>query len=229
MGRREGTLEEVVKTWQGRRVFLTGHTGFKGSWLALWLSRLGAQIRGYALDPCTEPNMFNLASVGTVVDDVRGDVRDYAKLEASMTEFAPEVVFHLAAQPIVRRSYADPVGTYGTNVMGTVHLMEAIRKTPSVRAVVCVTTDKCYQNQEWIWPYRETIRLADMTRMRPAKPAPKLSARHTAAHSFRSSGCMNTMWPWLQRAPAMSLAEVTGPRTGSFPIWSAGSSPDNRF
>jgi CDP-glucose 4,6-dehydratase len=146
----------VVKTWQGRRVFLTGHTGFKGGWLALWLSKLGAQIRGYALDPCTEPNLFNLASVGTVVEDVRGDIRDYAKLEAAITEFGPEVVFHLAAQPIVRRSYADPLGTYGTNVMGTVHLLEAIRKTPSVRAVVCVTTDKCYQNQEWIWPYRES-------------------------------------------------------------------------
>jgi CDP-glucose 4,6-dehydratase len=156
VGRREGTLEDVVKTWQGRRVFLTGHTGFKGSWLALWLSRLGAQIRGYALGPGTEPNLFNLASVGTMVDDVRGDVRDHARLEASMAEFRPEVVFHLAAQPIVRRSYADPVGTYGTNVMGTVHLLEAIRKTPSVRAVVCVTTDKCYQNQAWIWPYRET-------------------------------------------------------------------------
>jgi CDP-glucose 4,6-dehydratase len=146
----------VAKTWQERRVFLTGHTGFKGSWLALWLSRLGAKVRGYALDPCTEPNMFNLASVGAVVDDVRGDVRDYAKLEAAMIEFAPEVVFHLAAQPIVRRSYADPIGTYATNVMGTVHLLEAIRKTSSVRAVVCVTTDKCYQNQNWIWPYRET-------------------------------------------------------------------------
>jgi CDP-glucose 4,6-dehydratase len=146
----------MVKIWQGRRVFLTGHTGFKGSWLALWLSRLGAQVRGYALDACTEPNLFNLASVGSVVEDVRGDVGDYAKLEASITGFAPEVVFHLAAQPIVRRSYADPVGTYATNVMGTVHLMEAIRKAPSVRAVVCVTTDKCYQNQGWIWPYRET-------------------------------------------------------------------------
>ena len=155
MGRREGTLEDVVKTWQGRRVFLTGHTAFKGSWLALWLSRLGAQVRGYSLDPCTEPNLFNLACVDTVVEDVRGDVRDYAKLEASMMDFAPEVAFHLAAQPIVRRSYADPVGTYATNVMGTVHLLEAIRKTPSVRAVVCVTTDKCYQNQGWIWPYRE--------------------------------------------------------------------------
>ena len=145
-----------MKTWQGRRVFLTGHTGFKGSWLAFWLARLGAQIRGYALDPCTEPNLFSQASVSSVVEDVRGDVRDCAKLETSMTEFKPEIVFHLAAQPIVRRSYADPVGTYSTNVMGTVHLMEAIRKTPSVGAAVCVTTDKCYQNQEWIWPYRET-------------------------------------------------------------------------
>ncbi len=155
-GGRESNLEDVVKTWQGRRVFLTGHTGFKGSWLALWLSRLGAQVRGYALDHSTEPNLFTLASVGSVVEDVRGDVRNYAWLEASMMEFRPEVVFHLAAQPIVRRSYADPVATYGTNVMGTVHVLEAIRKTPSVRAVVCVTTDKCYQNQEWIWPYRET-------------------------------------------------------------------------
>lgn len=103
--------------------------------------------------------MFSLASVGAVVDDVRGEVRDYASLEAAMTEFAPEVVFHLAAEPIVRRSYADPIGTYATNVMGTVYVLEAIRKTASVRAVVCVTTDKCYQNQEWIWPYRETDRL----------------------------------------------------------------------
>jgi len=100
-------VEDMVKTWQGRRVFLTGHTGFKGSWLALWLSRLGAQIRGYSLDPCTEPNMFSLASVGTVLDDVRGDIRDYDKLEVSMTQFAPEVIFHLAhsdRSPLVRRS-----------------------------------------------------------------------------------------------------------------------------
>ena len=134
VGQGEGILGDPVKTWRGRRVFLTGHTGFKGSWLALWLSSLGAQIRGYALDPSTEPNMFTLACVGSVVEDVRGDVRDYAELQASITEFAPEVVFHLAAQPIVRRSYADPLGTYGTNVMGTVHVLEAIRKTPNVRA-----------------------------------------------------------------------------------------------
>jgi len=142
--------------WQGRRVFLTGHTGFKGGWLALWLAARGAKVRGYALDPSTEPNLFTLASVGNVVDDDRGDIQDYPKLEASLTDFEPEVVFHLAAQPLLRRSYADPLVTYATNVMGTANLLEAVRKSPSVRAVVCVTTDKCYQNREWAWPYRET-------------------------------------------------------------------------
>ncbi len=149
-------MEDVVNHWRGRRVFLTGHTGFKGSWLALWLARRGAQVRGYALDPPTEPNLFTAASVATVLDDVRGDTRDYAKLESAMTEFGPEVVFHLAAQPILRRSYTDPLLTYSTNVMGTAHVLEAVRKTSSVRVVVCITSDKCYQNQEWAWPYRET-------------------------------------------------------------------------
>lgn len=149
-------MEDVVDQWRGRRVFLTGHTGFKGGWLALWLAHRGAQIRGYALGPPTEPNLFTAASVASVLDDTRGDIRDYARLESAMTEFNPEVVFHLAAQPIVRRSYADPLGTYSTNVMGTAHVLEAVRKTSSVRAVVCVTSDKCYRNQEWIWPYRET-------------------------------------------------------------------------
>jgi CDP-glucose 4,6-dehydratase len=149
-------VEDVVNPWQGRRVFLTGHTGFKGSWLALWLARKGALICGYALDPATQPNMFTVARVGDVLKDIRGDVRDARGVQAAMTEFAPEVVFHLAAQPLVRRSYADPVGTYATNVMGTVHVLEAVRRTSSVRAVVCVTTDKVYQNQEWAWPYRET-------------------------------------------------------------------------
>jgi CDP-glucose 4,6-dehydratase len=152
----EGSLEDVVNPWRGRRVFLTGHTGFKGGWLALCLARRGAHVRGYALDPPTEPNLFTAASVATVLDDVRGDIRDYTKLESAMKEFAPEVVFHLAADPILRRSYTDPLGTISTNVLGTAYMLEAVRKTTSVRAVVCITSDKCYQNQEWIWPYRET-------------------------------------------------------------------------
>ena len=145
-----------VNSWQGRRVFLTGHTGFKGGWLSLWLARRGARIRGYSIEPFTTPNMFTESSVAGVVDDIRGDTRDYAKLEGAMKEFAPEVVFHLAAQPIVRRSYIEPIETFSTNVMGTAHVMEAIRKTPSVLAGVGITTDKVYGNQEWVWPYRET-------------------------------------------------------------------------
>jgi CDP-glucose 4,6-dehydratase len=156
VGERERAVEDVVNAWRGRRVFLTGHTGFKGGWLALWLARRGAQMRGYALDPPTERNLFTQARVGRVVEDVRGDILDRARLEQGMQEFAPEVVFHLAAQPLVRRSYADPLGTYTTNVMGTAHLLEAARTTPSVRAVVVVTTDKCYENREQEQPYRET-------------------------------------------------------------------------
>lgn len=149
-------MEDMVNVWLGRRVFLTGHTGFKGGWLALWLASRGAQIRGFSLDPATEPNLFRSASIADVLEDVRGDIRDYLKLESSLIAFAPEIVFHLAAQPLVRHSYADPLGTYSTNVMGTAHLLEAVRKTSSVRAVVCVTTDKCYDNREWVWPYRES-------------------------------------------------------------------------
>ena len=155
VGQREGALEDVVDPWKGRRVFLTGHTGFKGGWLALWLASRGAIIRGYALAPSTEPNLFTAASLASVLDDIRGDIRDYATLKHSMAEFQPEVVFHLAAQPLVRRSYADPLGTYATNVMGTAHMLEAVRETASVRCVVCITTDKCYENREWVWPYRE--------------------------------------------------------------------------
>jgi len=141
--------------WQGRRVFLTGHTGFKGGWLALWLQRLGAEVTGYALAPGTEPALFEVARVGTGMASVLGDLRDPEALAAAMARARPEVVFHLAAQALVRRSYQEPVATYATNVMGTVHLLEAVRRTPGVRSVVVVTTDKCYENREWPWAYRE--------------------------------------------------------------------------
>jgi CDP-glucose 4,6-dehydratase len=142
--------------WHSRRVLITGHTGFKGGWLALWLSRLGADLRGYSLAPSTEPNLFTVARVGAAVDDVRGDIRDAASLDSALREFQPEVVFHLAAQPLVRLSYDDPIGTYETNVIGTARVLDAVRRTPSVRAVVSITTDKCYENKEWAWGYRET-------------------------------------------------------------------------
>lgn len=149
-------MEDVVaNAWKGKRVFLTGHTGFKGGWLALWLAKKGAVVRGYALDPYTQDNLFDEAKVGSVIEDNRGDIRDAAKLNAAMQTFAPEVVFHMAAQPLVRYSYEDPIGTYETNVLGTARVLEAVRRTATVRAVVSVTTDKCYENQETLRPYRE--------------------------------------------------------------------------
>ena len=153
---RPGNLLPTDDFWRNRRVFLTGHTGFKGGWMALWLSHLGATVRGYSLDPATSPSLFAAANIGSVVDDVRGDIRDAATLDRALSDFAPEVVFHMAAQPLVRYSYQDPIGTYETNVIGTARVLDAVRRTPSVRAVVSVTTDKCYENKEWIWPYRET-------------------------------------------------------------------------
>lgn len=141
--------------WQGKRVFLTGHTGFKGSWLSLWLQQLGAQVTGYALEAATEPSLFKVAKVGEGMTSVIGDVRDFLRLQQAMQIAQPEIVIHLAAQPLVLDSYANPLETYSTNVMGTVHLLEAIRHTAGVRAVVNVTSDKCYENREWAWGYRE--------------------------------------------------------------------------
>jgi len=142
--------------WAGKRVFLTGHTGFKGSWLSLWLQHLGAVVVGYATDPPTNPNMFELAGVAHNMTSIMGDVRDQASLLQAMTTAQPEIVIHMAAQPLVRYSYANPVETYATNVMGSVHLLEAVRKTANVRVVINVTTDKCYENKEWYWGYRES-------------------------------------------------------------------------
>lgn len=141
--------------WSGKRVFVTGHTGFKGSWLSLWLRQLGAEVTGYALAPPTIPSLFEIAQVAQGMTSIMGDIRDGAMLVNAMRRATPEIVVHMAAQPLVRRSYVDPIETYSTNVMGTVHLLEAVRQTPSVRAVVNVTTDKCYENKEWVWGYRE--------------------------------------------------------------------------
>ena len=141
--------------WRDKRVFLTGHTGFKGSWLSIWLASMGAKLRGYALEPPTTPALYNEARVGELMESDIADVGAADTLLDAVRSFEPEIVLHMAAQPLVRASYANPVATYATNVMGTVHLLEAVRQIESVRAVVIVTSDKCYDNQEWEWGYRE--------------------------------------------------------------------------
>ena len=141
--------------WSGKRVLLTGHTGFKGSWLSLWLQQKGAELCGFALKPLTKVNLFEDAAVERGMRSVIGDIRDIRLLKQAFDEHRPEIVFHLAAQPLVRSSYEDPLGTYSTNVMGTANVLEAARQTGSVRAIVVVTTDKYYENREWEWPYRE--------------------------------------------------------------------------
>ena len=145
--------------WKGRRVFLTGHTGFKGGWMALWLTQMGATVCGYSLAPPSEPSLFEVARIGECVHHIEADICELQRLRASMQDFAPDVVFHLAAQSLVRRSYAEPVLTYATNVMGTVNVLDSIRHTASVKAAVLITTDKCYENREWQWGYRENDRL----------------------------------------------------------------------
>lgn len=161
MGGRPGALEGVELNvadngfWHGRRVFLTGHTGFKGSWLALWLQSKGSQVKGYALAPNTDPSLFEVARVADGMESQFADIRDLDALRSSMSAFAPDILIHMAAQPLVRLSYREPVETYAVNVMGTVHVLEAARACPGLRAIVSVTTDKCYENKEWVWAYRE--------------------------------------------------------------------------
>ncbi|MDH4276236.1 MAG: CDP-glucose 4,6-dehydratase, partial [Gammaproteobacteria bacterium] len=141
--------------WSKKRVFLTGHTGFKGSWLSLWLQNMGAEVCGFAIEPPTTPNLFTTANVSQGMRSTMGDIRDYESVHRAMQLFNPEIVIHMAAQPLVRLSYKEPVLTYSTNVMGTVHVLEAARNVANVRAIINVTTDKCYENKEWVWAYRE--------------------------------------------------------------------------
>jgi CDP-glucose 4,6-dehydratase len=153
MGRLKGKVNPTF--WKGKKVFITGHTGFKGSWLSLWLQEMGAVVKGYALDPNTNPNLFTQAKVAQNMDSEIGDITDLNHISESMKIFNPEVLIHMAAQPLVRLSYQEPVLTYTTNVMGTVNVLEAARKCTNLKAIVSVTTDKCYENKEWSWGYRE--------------------------------------------------------------------------
>jgi CDP-glucose 4,6-dehydratase len=149
-------MEMNREFWRGKRVFLTGHTGFKGGWLTLWLSNMGAEVHGYALTPPTDPNFFTVCGLhSSLKTSTIADIRDAENLGRAVRTACPEIVLHLAAQPLVRYSYTAPAETYAINVMGTVNLLEAVRATPGVRAVVNVTSDKCYENRDQAWPYRE--------------------------------------------------------------------------
>lgn len=141
--------------WKNKKVFITGHTGFKGSWLTLYLNYLEALVTGFSLESYPESSLFNLLELNNEVDSLKGDIRNLSLMREQLNQAEPEIVFHLAAQSLVRPSYEDPVGTYSTNIMGTVNLLEAVRDVPSVKSVIVVTSDKCYENKEWIWGYRE--------------------------------------------------------------------------
>lgn len=144
-----------MKFWNGKKVFMTGHTGFKGSWMSLWLQSLGADLCGFSLPAPTEPNLFTVANVAEGMTSIEGDIRDLDSLQKAMVDHQPDIVIHMAAQPLVRYSYQHPVETYATNVMGTVNVLEAMRHVESARVGVMITTDKCYENKEWVWGYRE--------------------------------------------------------------------------
>jgi CDP-glucose 4,6-dehydratase len=179
---------QLHQMYRGKRVLVTGHTGFKGSWLALWLSSIGANVTGISLAPDQGvDSLFDRANISEICDSRIVDIRDYSAIAAIMQEVKPEIIFHLAAQPLVLRSYRDPLETFAINVMGTANVLEAARQTPSVAAVVCVTTDKVYDNKEWCWPYRETDSLGGKDPYSASKAAAEMVARSYAT-SLRKEG-----------------------------------------
>ena len=183
--------------WNGQKVFLTGHTGFKGGWLATWLLSMGAEVFGYALSPNTEPRLFDCLWPDGFPNGVFADIRDLAALKAAMTSFQPTVLFHMAAQPLVRLSYAEPIETFHTNVVGTANVLEAARSVASLRAIVSITTDKCYENLEQIWPYREPDRLGGKDPYSASKACAELVS---AAYHWSYFGQMPTMGSATVRA-----------------------------
>jgi CDP-glucose 4,6-dehydratase len=190
-------MELSAARWRGRRVLVTGHTGFKGSWLSLWLRELGAQVAGFSLAPPTEPSLFELAKVGSCVTHFEGDVRDPAALRRAFQAADPELVVHLAAQSLVRRSYREPVETYQTNLLGSVNLLEQCRSSPSVRGVLVVTSDKCYENRGPHAPYRESDPLGGDDPYSSSKACAEL-----AAAAYRSAFFSSTAAPILATARA---------------------------
>ena len=188
-------MNELLSFYKGKKVFLTGHTGFKGTWLSRILIFAGAEVTGYSLEPPTNPSIFEQTNTASQMNSIIGDIRDGSKLKEAMQNAKPEIVLHLAAQPIVRTSYKDPVGTYETNVMGTVNILEAVRATPSVKSLVNITTDKVYLNKEWAWGYRENEELCGYDPYSNSKSCSEL-----VTYSYRNSFFNG------QNSPAISTA-----------------------
>jgi CDP-glucose 4,6-dehydratase len=174
--------------WNNRKVLLTGHTGFKGSWLALWLQSMGAEVVGYALPPPTEPSLFEVARVGEGMESIVGDIRDLENLDRLLSDKKPEVVIHMAAQALVRFSYDHPVETFDTNIMGTVHVLEAVRRCGHVQVLIVITSDKCYENREWLWGYRETERMGGHDPYSSSKGCAELVTEAYRRSYFSSTG-----------------------------------------
>lgn len=180
--------------WKGKRVFLTGHTGFKGGWLSLWLASMGAKVTGYALAPNTTPNLFDIFAIDSLIEkSCIADIRDLTSLQKAMSDAKPDVVIHMAAQPLVRYSYTNPVETYSTNVMGTVHLLESTRLIDSVGATLVVTTDKCYENKEWVWGYRENEPMGGYDPYSSSKGCAELVTSAFRQSYFSNSNSTNTV------------------------------------
>ena len=180
----------MEKFWNGKKVLITGHTGFKGSWLALWLKNLGADVCGYALQPESEPNLFANLELDKQINSVIGDVRDLPAFETLLKDFQPEIIFHLAAQSLVRKSYREPIETYTTNVIGTINILEAARKTDFVKSIVIITTDKVYENKEWYWAYRENERLGGFDPYSNSKACAELAVSAYRNSFFADSDCL---------------------------------------
>ena len=175
--------------YRGKKVLVTGHTGFKGGWLTAWLKILGAHLIGFALPPETRPNLFDAATIDRNMISLFGDIGNVNEVSGVFFERTPEIVIHNAAQPLVRRSYREPVETYATNVMGTVHVLEAARQTPSVKAIVIVTSDKCYENREWFWGYREEDAMGGHDPYSSSKAGAELVTEAYRQSFFSGPGC----------------------------------------
>ena len=174
--------------WRGKRVFVTGHTGFKGGWLSLWLQKLGAEVVGYATSPPTSPSLFDVARIDDGMASIEADVRDFDQLQAAIVKHKPDIIFHMAAQPLVRYSYDHPIETYATNVMGTVNLLEAVRQSNSARVVINITSDKCYENREWVWGYRENEAMGGHDPYSSSKGCAELVAAAYRSSYFNQEG-----------------------------------------